>query len=429
MEGEVQPRAGEPYPWRASEGQKRTPLYGCHTTRGHNASKLHGQRAEPTKVYDTAEIRSQGLSLGYNVFADSISPPPRVAEDTFQAEPKWLVDPNTLKATVSSERDLSAEERARGNAAAARLLLFDPSFKFEVQNAAVQSTLRRLQDLDEEVAKMTIALVNALESDMAASQQRLDLQLTEAAARSAAHKVLADQAARDASALNASWRQAHSEGEAARKAALGRMAELAEDMQASIEEVQLRLTDHVLMGTREEAERLRRAPGPGGDELRALIRKQEKLAERQLQQKALLVDVARKALVALSEQDWREHTAEATIANSARLRALLDDAIGALKTSLASATNAPVSTPVRCEDNSHPNRDAAFVSNRSGQELVADRSSDDSGRSCANRVAAEPYGDGVAAGSESHAERSKERIASAQEASHGQERRRRCVLM
>ena len=105
-------------------------------------------------------------------------------------------------------------------------------------------------------------------------------------------------------------------------------------MQASIEEVQLRLTDHVLMGTREEAERLRRAPGPGGDELRALIRKQEKLAERQLQQKALLVDVARKALVALSEQDWREHAAEATIANSARLRALLDDAIGALKTSL-----------------------------------------------------------------------------------------------
>ena len=44
------------------------------------------------------------------------------------------------------------------------------------------------------------------------------------------------------------------------------------ELNEQLMEVELRLTDHVLLGTIEEAERMLRAPGPDGALLRALRR-------------------------------------------------------------------------------------------------------------------------------------------------------------
>ena len=77
-------------------------------------------------------------------------------------------------------------------------------------------------------------------------------------------------------------------------------------MQRDLEDVQLRLTDHVLLGTDEEAERMAKAVGPDGERLRTLRREKAELTVRQRQQKAVLISVARRAVEATAKQEMAQ---------------------------------------------------------------------------------------------------------------------------
>ena len=81
------------------------------------------------------------------------------------------------------------------------------------------------------------------------------------------------------------WAALQREGEVARRAALEKMVAKGGDIQEQMIEVELRLTDHVLMGTAEEAERMLRAAGPDGAQLRSLRQEGDDLIERQRKQK------------------------------------------------------------------------------------------------------------------------------------------------
>ncbi|KOO36465.1 hypothetical protein Ctob_014425, partial [Chrysochromulina tobinii] len=92
------------------------------------------------------------------------------------------------------------------------------------------------------------------------------------------------------------WRAIMAEAEGVRKAALHRMMEAATMVHAEMEEVELRLTDHVLLNISEEAERMSKAVGPDGDRLRDLRAQARLLQQKQFKQKAVLVSVAKRAL-------------------------------------------------------------------------------------------------------------------------------------
>ena len=92
--------------------------------------------------------------------------------------------------------------------------------------------------------------------------------------------------------------------------------------QAEIEAVELRVTDHVLLGTDEEAERMASASGPDGDRLRELCLRRSELAGRQRLQKALLVQVARRALIAHEAHNERIRALRERADESARVFSL-----------------------------------------------------------------------------------------------------------
>ena len=88
------------------------------------------------------------------------------------------------------------------------------------------------------------------------------------------------------------------------------MVEISDEVQHELEDIELRLTDHVLLGTAEEAERMANAPGPDGDRLRALQHQMRSLDERQRLQKAVLVQTARKAVAATDAHLMLERAAK-----------------------------------------------------------------------------------------------------------------------
>ena len=88
-------------------------------------------------------------------------------------------------------------------------------------------------------------------------------------------------------------------------------------------QVELRLTDHVLLGTREEAERMHAAEGPDGDELRTTKYEIEQLEVRQRKQKKVLVKVAKMAVNAEGEHGAKLAEHHAALALSAELHASL----------------------------------------------------------------------------------------------------------
>jgi len=141
-----------------------------------------------------------------------------------------------------------------------------------------------------------------------------------------------------ASALDERWRKLQGDGQAARKAALTYMVEIEEKLQEELEAVMLRLTDHVLLGTAEEAERMASTPGPDGEQLRALYLEQSKLASRQRLQRAVLVQVAKKAVAAVDAHETRMAKALSKLGNYSDARAALSRATDALSAALTSAS-------------------------------------------------------------------------------------------
>ena len=88
-------------------------------------------------------------------------------------------------------------------------------------------------------------------------------------------------------------------------------------------QVELRLTDHVLLGTREEAERMHAAEGADGDELRTTKYEIEQLEVRQRKQKKVLVKVAKMAVNAEGEHGAKLAEHDAALVISAELHASL----------------------------------------------------------------------------------------------------------
>ena len=336
-------------------------------------------REKSDNRYSTA--RQHGLSLGYNTFT-TVPPPPADASNGAGKEARWLVDATTLTTTSSAPtgQNESDELRAAREAAQAALLLHDPSARFADRATALRAKLADLQLLTGECVRASVSVQRrhaaltvsgasasgvGCSSSFESAYARLD-NAREAgnAARelSAKHWILSDEVGRAAHELDGAWRAAQSEGEAARKGALLRMAELANALQAEMEEAQLRLTDHVLMGTKEEAERMERTPGPDGDRLRELKRRQAQLEQRQRQQKAVLVGVARKAVAATTAQDGRMTTGLAELAAASQTRSQLEDETDRLEQTLREATgnknplNAPlaVGTSRRASDLAGP---------------------------------------------------------------------------
>jgi len=259
-----------------------------------------------------AAAREHGLSQGFNLFR---VPPPPVEEPP----PKmgWYVNVASLKSGHAPATDeLSPELKQKRKQHVKTIMRHDPSSELKEQRKAVRRAVAALDEVDETFPADALSIASsadALRSDLHAFKshrsrdrklrERLELTLPlheaaveEARAKAEVQSLLRSDLYDVTSALADKWAALQREGEAARRRGLERMAEVSQALHEQLVEVELRLTDHVLLGTAEEADRMLRAPGPDGALLRALRRRQDSLFERQRAQKAVLVSVARRAL-------------------------------------------------------------------------------------------------------------------------------------
>ena len=296
---------------------------------------------------DYSLARSHGLSNGYNLFT---SPPAPKADDAALGGggKRLLVNLSTLEA------DMSGIGR-RDSAAARQLLSFSPRASLEGIVTALNAAANNVGEVESTMPKAMAACETgyfSCEKEQMRSPplSREDAVKATADARAAGnaarelvahHQRACDLAAQGITALDAEWRSAQGEAQAARRAALARMAALEGEVQGALEDVLMRLTDHALLGTAEEAERMARAPGPDGAQLRALKHRQEELQRRQKLQKAVLVQVARKALAATQAHDERIAQARDRLRESADRRADLVEATDGLERALSTLTGEP----------------------------------------------------------------------------------------
>ena len=255
------------------------------------------------KDYKEAELEwtgahSHGLGLGYNLFTAPPAPPSKAAP--VKPSSTWLVNAKTLKGRSVGIRDADAEQAATRKRHETDLLLHNADDELIPETEALNKASAQLTSLNDEVLKVSQMLKGVAPGTNEAKRLA-------ATARDLAidHKTLSDATLALAEQRDTMWRSVLARGSAARKTALGRMAELSSKMQADLEDVMLCLTDHVLLGTEEEAERMAKAPGPDGERLRELRRAQAELRVRQRQQKVVLVSLARRAVKATSTQDSR----------------------------------------------------------------------------------------------------------------------------
>eukprot|EP00326_Haptolina_ericina_P027284 CAMPEP_0181183484 /NCGR_PEP_ID=MMETSP1096-20121128/8452_1 /TAXON_ID=156174 ORGANISM="Chrysochromulina ericina, Strain CCMP281" /NCGR_SAMPLE_ID=MMETSP1096 /ASSEMBLY_ACC=CAM_ASM_000453 /LENGTH=547 /DNA_ID=CAMNT_0023272171 /DNA_START=1 /DNA_END=1645 /DNA_ORIENTATION=+ len=264
----------------------------------------------PDDFLGYAAAREHGLSQGYHLFR---TPPPPAAIATNKSA--WYVNSATLKSAHGpAAYTLSAQQLQKRKAHVKALMRCDPANELKEQKKAVRRGVDALDEVDatlpgdaEALASATQALTYELEKYLETKDYRIKesliagLPLHEAAAEEGRAKAEVQSLLRSdlydvTSELADKWAALQREGEVARRAALEKMVAKGGDIQEQMIEVELRLTDHVLMGTAEEAERMLRAAGPDGAQLRSLRQEGDDLIERQRKQKAVLVSVARKAL-------------------------------------------------------------------------------------------------------------------------------------
>ena len=296
---------------------------------------------------DYTVLRSTGLGLGYNLFTMPPPPPPK-NDGPAPLLPKgasWYVDVNTLEAgdAAGAATGLSGKQRAKRQKDAQVLMRHNPTVLLVEEAKALNMAASRLVTLD---VKVTEALekVTADQAAIKENSSRRDLVNAAIGSGNAARETAALHARADAeldtlaTSLDKTWRALQDQGQAARKAALVRMSEIEEGLQTQLEALELQLTDHVLLGTAEEAERMRKAPGHEGDQLRAILHEQEALAGRQRLQKAVLVQVARKAVAATEAHEIRMSKARARLESSSGKCKELGEAVDTLESALARLT-------------------------------------------------------------------------------------------
>lgn len=293
---------------------------------------------------DYSIVRQTGLPLGYNIFK-SPPPPPEFSSGPSPLIPSgaaWYVDISTLESSDpgSIATGLATTQRAQRQRDAQTLMRTNPTMLLVDEAQELNEAAQRLKALDDRVEE---ALEGTQAGQAAIAAGKGNAKALIASGNAARQMVVQHTKARAevdllAAELDATWRKLQSEGTDARKAALARMAEIEDGLQLQLEEVELRLTDHVLLGTAEEAERMLRAPGPDGDQLRAIVYEKAALAERQRLQKAVLVQVARKAVSATGVHEARMSKARSRLDHSAVACATLAKASDALNNALSKLT-------------------------------------------------------------------------------------------
>jgi len=265
--------------------------------------------------------RQHGLALGYNIF--KAAPPPPL--DPQPPQSAFLVDTETLQVVPTpygASKDGDPEMRARRMAAERSILLHDPTEDLYIEHRALTQTGTKLGRLDMQLALARTGIVGArmalTNGEGSTSEARQ--QAENARALATEHAAIQDVNTELIEQYDKAWLMALAAGEAARKAALIRMVEQSDSLHVQMQDVQLRLTDHVLLGVEEEAERMAKAEGPDGDRLRELRRALQVLAEKQTLQKAVLVNIARKAVVAKEGHNVKmeKYVAEALVSSNSR---------------------------------------------------------------------------------------------------------------
>jgi len=308
-----------------------------------------------------AAAREHGLAQGYHLFR--APPPPIPSVDNRSA---WYVNNATLRSAHGpAAYDLNDDQLRKRKMHVKALMRHDPAAELKEQKMAMRRAVEALDEVDSTLPADCDALVSATQalkfefekfqkSKNASLKEQLvsGLPLHEAATEEARAKAEVQSLLRSdlydvTSELADKWAALQREGEAARRSALEKMVSKGANIHEQMVDVELRLTDHVLLGTAEEAERMLRAPGPDGAQLRQLRQEGDELIERQRKQKAVLVHVARKALE--SDAAHREEIAafgRRLLAADKTHDQLLGaaDALKALCTEVRSALGAPLPT-------------------------------------------------------------------------------------
>ena len=307
-------------------------------------------KARSAEGLQYAMERPHGLSLGFNVF--SSPEPPRIDDANTGYVPLYIC-PQTLEIVEPSAEALDdaaqpdaapvdTEETKTKHEAMRRLLLHNPTELLQDEVRNLNTVAGRVARLDAKVKAVVKAIDHAKTTiqpmDVPSAKALFASRSCGNAAREVAtvHKLMQEHAQSQAESFDEKWRGMLADASLARRAALRRMSQLSDDVEASLQEVLLRVTDHVLLGTAEEVERMSRDPTPDGAQLRGLQHRQQELNSRQRQQKAVLVKIAKKAMEANQVHYDNMRFAHERLLASATRRSGLLDAIAALEMELLS---------------------------------------------------------------------------------------------
>ena len=307
------------------------------------SARTHALKVGSNELMDYSAPRQSGLSLGYHLFSSPPPPPPESEKEVAA----WMVDVATLEAGDAAPEEMAGLSKAQKTKRRkdAQLLLRSnpnslPSFIAEAKTLNdAAAVLSRAEDSLTEASERVANDVKALSGG---DKSRVSMAInTGNFAREAValHEKASNTVSELAVALDTLYKSLQAEGESARKAALGRMVEISDEVQHELEDIELRLTDHVLLGTAEEAERMANAPGPDGDRLRALQHQMRSLDERQRLQKAVLVQTARKAVAATDAHKLRMAKVQARLEKSEAARTSLTTATDLLDAALTPLTS------------------------------------------------------------------------------------------
>lgn len=354
-----QPKPAETKPepvekvWRDRE-ELETTTDKVHEARPFGSSRAEAQAGRTKVTVDPVAIdqeyaaaRGHGLAKGYHLYTSA--PLPVEVESTPRSD--WYVSPDTLASENQGTELLAPQAQTARQKHEAAMMRHDPDLQLqpmleaidaadrdvektcdalgakaksvEAQLETLNALIKMYNKAKQREADLTIKLAGevsqgggkegspALQARNEQTNECLklkgsmlkDLDAYEDAAHAAArlvaeHQRLLAEYEAAVAAYSGEWDRLQAEGTHVRRAALEKMVALYDALQDKITGIELRLTDHVLMGTMEEAERMAAAPGPDGDELRALKAEEGSLVARQKQQKGVLTKVARKAVEA-----------------------------------------------------------------------------------------------------------------------------------
>lgn len=201
---------------------------------------------------DYTVVRSTGLPLGYNLFTTPPVPPLRSEGPAplLPSSASWYVDVKTLEAGDAAAQltGLPGKQRAKRQRDAQLVMRHNPTTLLVSEVKALNEAASRLAKLDKSVAESSTnvsTVKDALASDAPKALETAVAVGNKAREAVALHKKSSAEVMQQVTHLDTTWRGLQEEGQKARKGALGRMSEIKDALQSELEEIELRLTDHV----------------------------------------------------------------------------------------------------------------------------------------------------------------------------------------